>query len=1148
MAFRNIQVALTASTGNLRSQLAYAARALDEFGKKAEGANTKAAASGRDSAKVLAGVVATVYAVKKGFDATIGAASQFETRMRNVNSISGLSEQALSALGGEVLDLSRRLPQSANVLAEGLYEIASSGFQGADGLKVLESAAKAASAGLTTTAVSGKAITAVLNAYGLGATSATDVSDTLFQTVNLGVVSFEELSGVIGDTLGSAAAAKVPIDAVGAAIATMTLAGISGAEASTSLNRVLQELIKPSDSLRLVLNQLGYESGAQALETDGLHKVMERLRVATGGQIEALLSLFPEIRAARGALALMSKEGENYNRVSAGIEDANARQGATQRALNEQMKALGAQWTLFRNRANAAAIELGTRLIPAVRDTLSAVQRLASSALPTLNHGLQALAPFFRNVVQIGGDLVDVAKALIENLSPIAQILAGIAAGAVIGALNSVATVLGTVTGFLADHPGLVQALAVAYGIKLAAAVGQAAASFATLAMDRLAVGVYDLAGGAERAAGSFRTMSGAVAGLSFGAAVAGFITVGNALANANRQAKNLVESISADVDPTVLSTVREAALKTNAELNKRLGSDNPLDEYGRKLKSVGELLTPFANKELDAARAGKKLASEQERYNKLLVQSRENVAAVGNATGLSAKGVETLAAKLKVNLTGGFNASADERQKLIDYIRDLAVESGATGTALADATTLDIAKMEELKSTVDEVAKKVEDVFSSSTDFIAAFKADAAESSQEAVASARSGLEDATSALASLQEQSGRKTRQDVSDQQSLRKARERVTEAGAKGAEEQAAATQALADLEERLAASSSAQADDAGALQKARERVATATDELREAQSKVTTQGGQIKTFYAEQIALTSKFASDLTSAAQKGLDPEVLKRLLTAGPEQAAPILQAILSDNSGALIAMVNESEQKLREINTRVVEFARLTQRAINSNTDQMARDLGAAMAIAAENMTQGAKATVANIAEAIGQPTEEVRRVAQEYGIVLAEHVKTGFRGTIPRSLSEFFANNSTTVSGPAPVERHGGGTIPGVPGTDVPMVGQAGEYVMRRAATAAIGVQTLSQMNRSGSLPNYHDGGFVSSRTMPSMPAGSSTAAIDYDRLAAAIVRAGGGSTTTIDASQHNQFHGGERLTQAQLDYAGRQQAWKLAGVVTR
>lgn len=1080
-AFKNIQVVLSASTGNLSQQLALAAREVEAFGKKVEGTSNAAASSSTQLLAAHVRTAAAATAVAVGLAYSVKAAAEFETQMRNVNSISGLSEKALHDLGGQVLDLSRQLPQSATDLAKGLYDIASSGFQGAAGVTVLENAAKAASAGLSDTATSAKAITAVLNSYGLGADQAKAVSDSLFQTVNLGVVSFSELANSIGDVVGFAAQAGISIDQVGAAIASMTLAGLNGAEATTSLNRLIQGLIDPSDALATVYQQLGIHI-VEDLKNPaiGLHGVLEQLRVATGGGIESTLALFNDIRATKGFLAATANEGASYSRVLDGMAAAHKGAGATAAALHEQMKALGAQWDLFRNRANAAAIELGTRLIPVVLDAVSAVQSLAASALPSLQHALTALAPSFAGVVQVGGNLVDVAKALVAALGPSAKILAGLVAGSVISGLNALATVLASITGFLAHHPALVTAVAVAYGAHLAVAVAEAVVWFGRLgavlvsdALDKAAVGAYNAAGGISSLGGALRglaTVAGPIA------IIGGITAAIFGLNDASRKAKELRDDISRSVDPTQLSSIEAAAKRTGAEMAKipgYWGGNRILDS----IKGTVEAWTPLPNAVADAFSKTKQLTAEQDQLNRMYVQSQENVAAITKATGLSAAGVATLAAKLKVDLTGGFGASADERKKLIDYVRHLATETGTTGTALTTATEVDIAKMEELASTIADVKKKVGEVFASSTDFIAAFNPSAAETATKAVADAKAQLTDARQALDDLAARSGAKTKQSIGDEQEMRKARERVAEA----------------------------------------------TSKVADAESKVTTNAGQIAAFYKGQIALTSQFATDLTTAAAKGLDPEVLKRLLTAGPEKAAPILQAILSDHSGKLIGIVNDSEAKLRAINSRVVEFARLTQLAVSSSTDHLASDLGTAMALAATNMEQGAKATAASIAQAIGKPADEVRRVAKEYGITLGNETVAGYTAATQALRDKYIAFYSAPPGGagvgplrpltpeqaaalgiPLP-KKHSGGFIGGSPGEEVPAVLQSGEYVLRAAAVRAVGVPSLEHMNRTGSVPKFHGGGYVG--PMPAVSSASS-ATIDYDRLAAAIAKGNPGA----------------------------------------
>jgi hypothetical protein len=94
--------------------------------------------------KVAGGAaIAGIGAAAVGLGMAAKSALGFEEQMANVNSIMQLSGSALDAYSGQVLQLAQNpgITQSPTELAAGLYNIASSGFTGADGLTVLNAAA-----------------------------------------------------------------------------------------------------------------------------------------------------------------------------------------------------------------------------------------------------------------------------------------------------------------------------------------------------------------------------------------------------------------------------------------------------------------------------------------------------------------------------------------------------------------------------------------------------------------------------------------------------------------------------------------------------------------------------------------------------------------------------------------------------------------------------------------------------------------------------------------------------------------------------------------------------------------------------------------------------------------------------------------------
>jgi TP901 family phage tail tape measure protein len=494
-AFKSLALELTGTNTGLKSMFADSDRLLSGFEKKVDGSNKKLLSQGN----ILKGVAAGAAALAGGLAYAITKAVAFDKAMRNVNSLSKLNDQGFKAMEKSVISMSTKLPQSATVLAEGLYDIASSGFQGADGLTVLDAAARSASAGLTTTATSSKAITAVLNAYGLQAKDAADVSDVLFSTVNMGVITFDELANNLGDVVGATSAAKVGIDQVGAAIATMTLSGIKGAQATTALSSLTTKLVQPSAALAKLYKQLGYESGAAALEQKGLRAVMEDVRKATGGNITAMLQLFPDIEAARGALALMTNDGRNYAKVADQITDKTKRMGATQQVLDEQMKAVSNQWQLFTNKIDAAAITVGIKLLPALTQAMGVAQNFGAAIVILGQQIGERAGSGFAALGESADSVVELLKNLGEVALTVAEPLAKLGGGAVIETFNALASVLAKVTGLAADNQTVVLALGAAYAVHAVggiAAITSGMGIVSNLLVGKFTPGMYDAAEG----------------------------------------------------------------------------------------------------------------------------------------------------------------------------------------------------------------------------------------------------------------------------------------------------------------------------------------------------------------------------------------------------------------------------------------------------------------------------------------------------------------------------------------------------------------------------------------------------------------------------------------------------------------------------
>jgi TP901 family phage tail tape measure protein len=371
--------------------------------QKWTGAGAAATATGK---KLTRGLTLPIL----GIGAVTGKlAVDFEKAMRNVNSIAQLPEPAFQRLNKQVLAMAGPTAQAPKTLAEGLYDLVSSGFDAKESITILNASARAATAGLTTTEVSTKAVAAALNAYHRPASDAKAISDDLFQTVNLGVITFDELASTIGYVLPAANTMGVDLKQVGAAISTLTKQGQSGSNAVTNINAALTAFIKPSKGMAAALKALGVETSEQLIHQRGFEGALRAVIGTTDGTKEAIGALFPNVRAMRAVFGLT---GSATKSAAADLRGFQHDTGATSKVLSQQSKSIAFQWNKLKAEGAKVGIELGQKLVPVMGDLAHEVAGLLHgfSSLPdgvqTTTIKLLAFGAVMGPVLRVGGLLI----------------------------------------------------------------------------------------------------------------------------------------------------------------------------------------------------------------------------------------------------------------------------------------------------------------------------------------------------------------------------------------------------------------------------------------------------------------------------------------------------------------------------------------------------------------------------------------------------------------------------------------------------------------------------------------------------------------------------------------------------------------------
>lgn len=349
----------------------------------------------KSAGKVVAGAaVAAATAVGTVGVAAVKAAAEYETQLANVSTLLTGTEAEIAArtaqIGGEILDVSNRTGVATANLTDGMYQVISAFGDSADAAKILETAAKSAAAGNATTTDSVNLLSAVTKGYGdISAEAVQKAADLSFATVRLGQTSFPELAASMGQVIPLASTLGVEQEQLFGAMATLTGVTGSTAEVVTQLRATMQGFLSPSKSMQVSLRSMGYESGQALLESKGLQGALDALKESVGGNELAFAGLFSSVKAQTAVLSMAGSQSENLTAKTAEMYQA---AGAADTAFQRQTNTMQYTIQIIKNLGANFLTQLGTNILPYVRE-------LAEAALPKVQSALQTVGAYVVNTI-----------------------------------------------------------------------------------------------------------------------------------------------------------------------------------------------------------------------------------------------------------------------------------------------------------------------------------------------------------------------------------------------------------------------------------------------------------------------------------------------------------------------------------------------------------------------------------------------------------------------------------------------------------------------------------------------------------------------------------------------------------------------------
>ena len=330
----------------------------------------------------------------------------------------------------QIIDKSLRNAASASGLAldslsKAQYDIISAGFSNAsDSALVLEQSMKLAVGGVTSAAGAADILTSALNAFGAEADQADELSDALFTTVRLGKTTVTELGASLGQVLPFAKSFNLSIEGVGAAMATLTAAGINTAESTTALKGAIVALESPSKGARDEMKKLGIEVKRNEDGTVDLIKTVEQF---AGLDPEVFSRLVPNVRAQLALKTLTNNMGVLVKNT----EEFQDTTGATETAFEKMQGSINTQINKLRRNFGNVMITIGDAINQKLQPRIEAINteftklneigfdNLAKAIKDNIPLILETLVNAFKEafrLIQLQADLL--GKVLLDKLNP----------------------------------------------------------------------------------------------------------------------------------------------------------------------------------------------------------------------------------------------------------------------------------------------------------------------------------------------------------------------------------------------------------------------------------------------------------------------------------------------------------------------------------------------------------------------------------------------------------------------------------------------------------------------------------------------------------------------------------------------------------
>lgn len=377
--------------------------------------------------------------------AGLKVASDFDSAMSGVQAISGATGEEFDALRAKAIELGGETAFSANEVAEAMTEMAKAGWdsqQILDGMGGVLDAAAASGENLGTVST---IVADAITGFGMEAKESTRVADLLTQAANSGTIGINDLGESFKYIAPVAGSMGLSIEDVTTALSAMSMSGIKGSQAGTSLRGVLTRMVKPTDQVAAAMDELGIVLTNSDGTFKSLDQILSEMRGSFGSLTDEQKTYYAATLAGQegmsGLLSLLNMSQEEYDEIAASMDNAGGVAKETAEVMRDN---LSADVEELMGSLESLAITLASLIVPALRDFVQWLTQLINK--------FTALSPETqKTILTIAG--------IAAAIGPVLMVL-----GKLTTSVGSIITTFGKIPGALAKAKSAFTAVSAAIG------------------------------------------------------------------------------------------------------------------------------------------------------------------------------------------------------------------------------------------------------------------------------------------------------------------------------------------------------------------------------------------------------------------------------------------------------------------------------------------------------------------------------------------------------------------------------------------------------------------------------------------------------------------------------------------------------------